>query len=98
MQEIENIKNILKEEKNNLSALGIDQIGIFGSFVRGEEKPESDIDVLVNINSDSTLTLFTLVDIELRLSERLNRRVDLVIKSDLKPDIGRHILAEVEYV
>ncbi|PKL16224.1 MAG: nucleotidyltransferase [Spirochaetae bacterium HGW-Spirochaetae-5] len=98
MQEIENIKNILKEEKNNLSALGIDQIGIFGSFVRGEEKPESDIDVLVNINSESTLTLFTLVDIELRLSERLNRKVDLVIKSDLKPDIGRHILAEVEYV
>ncbi len=98
MQEIENIKNILKEEKTKLSAIGIDQVGIFGSFVRGEEKPESDIDVLVDVNSESTLTLFTLVDIELRLSERLNRKVDLVIKSDLKPNIGKHILAEVEYV
>lgn len=98
MQEIENIKNILKEEKDKLSVLGIDQIGIFGSVVRGEEKPGSDIDVLVDVNSKSTLTLFTLVDIELRLSERLNRKVDLVIKSDLKPNIGRHILAEVEYV
>lgn len=98
MLEIENIKNILKEEKGRLSAIGIDQVGIFGSFVRGEEKPQSDIDILVDVNSESTLTLFTLVDIELRLSERLNRKVDLVIKSDLKPNIGRHILAEVEYV
>lgn len=98
MQVIERIKNVLREEKNSLSVLGIDQVGLFGSFVRGEEKSDSDIDVLVNISDDSTITLFTLADIEIRLSEKLNRKVDLVIKSDLKPNIGKHILAEVMYV
>lgn len=98
MKEIENIKKILTDEKIILSGIGIDQIGIFGSFVRGDEKPDSDIDILVNINADSQVTLFSLIDIEMRLSEKLNRKVDLVIKSDLKPNIGKHILAEVVYV
>ena len=94
----EKIKKILKEEKEVLSGLGVDQVGIFGSFIRGEDKPDSDIDVLLDISPDSTVTLFTLVDIEMRLSEKLNRKVDVVIKSDLKPNIGKHILAEVVYV
>ena len=98
MQEIDNIKKILKEEKDKLSSLGIDQIGIFGSFIRGEDDQNSDIDILVNIRPDSELTLFSLADIEIQLSEKLKRKVDLVVKSGLKPDIGKRILAEVEYV
>jgi predicted nucleotidyltransferase len=92
------IKKILINEKDKLSGLGIDRVGVFGSYVRGEEKPDSDIDILVDISPDSTITLFTLVDIEMNLSEKLNRKVDLVIKSDLKPNIGKQILAEVMYV
>jgi len=95
---IDDIKNIIKEEKSNLSALGVKKVGIFGSYIRGEAGPESDIDILLDISADSTLTLFSLVDIEIRLSEKLNRKVDLVIKSDLKPKIGENILSEVQYV
>ena len=98
MPDIEHIKKILKEEKGNLSSLGINQVGIFGSFARGDDNPDSDIDILIDINPDSTITLFSLADIEIRLSEKLNRKVDLVIKSGLKPNIGKHILAEVIYV
>ncbi len=98
MHEIDRIKNVLREEKNSLSALGIDQVGLFGSFISGEEKPDSDIDILVNVSNDSIITLFTLADIEIRLSEKLNRKVDLVIKSDLKPNIRKPTLAEVIYV
>jgi hypothetical protein len=95
---IDEIKNIIKEEKSNLSALGVKKVGIFGSFIRGEAGPESDIDILLDISTDSTLTLFSLADIEIRLSEKLNRKVDLVIKKDLKPQIGKKILSEVQYV
>lgn len=92
------IKRVLKDEKVKLSGLGIDRVGVFGSYARGEEKSDSDIDILVDISPDSTITFFTLVDIEMNLSEKLNRKVDLVIQSDLKPNIGKHILAEVMYV
>ena len=92
------IKKILQDEKDKLSGLGINSVGVFGSYARGEEKPDSDIDILVDISADSNITFFTLVDIEMNLSEKLNRKVDLVFKSGLKPNIGKQILAEVIYV
>lgn len=98
MVTIEQIKEVLRDEKVNLSNLGIQEIGIFGSYVRGEAGPDSDIDILIDISPDSMLTLFTLIEMEQRLSERLNNKIDIVIKSDLKPYIGDRILSEVVYV
>jgi len=98
MLKLEEIKTILKAEKKELASLGIKDIGIFGSYIRGEAEETSDIDILVDVSPDSALTLFSLIDIEIKLSEKLNRKVDLVIKSDLKPNIGKRILREVEYV
>ncbi len=98
MLKLEEIKSILKAEKKELASLGIKDIGIFGSYIRGDAEETSDIDILVDVSPDSDLTLFSLIDIEIKLSEKLNRKVDLVIKSDLKPNIGKRILREVEYV
>lgn len=98
MKKIEHIKNVLKKEKSSLSVLGVNRIGVFGSFIRGDAGPDSDIDILLDVADDSSLTLFSLADIQIRLSEKLNRKVDLVIKRDLKPNIGKQILSEVEYV
>jgi len=98
MIQLEEIKSILKSEKKELASLGIKDIGIFGSYIRGEAEETSDIDILVDVAPDSALTLFSLIDIEIKLSEKLNRKVDLVIKSDLKPNLGERILREVEYV
>ena len=98
MTEIEHIKNVLSQEKPELSILGVNEIGIFGSFIRGNAGPDSDIDILLDVSDDSSLTLFSLADIQIRLSEKLNRKVDLVVKRDLKPNIGKKILSEVEYV
>ncbi len=98
MIQLEEIKSILKAEKKELASLGIKDIGIFGSYIRGEAEEASDIDILVDVAPDSALTLFSLIDIEIKLSEKLNRKVDLVIKSDLKPNLGERILREVEYV
>lgn len=71
----------------------ISYLGIFGSYVRGEQKPDSDLDILVGF--EETPGLFEFVQLEDYLSEILDVKVDLVMKSALKPAIGKHILKEV---
>jgi len=75
---------------------GVERIGLFGSVVRGEQHPDSDIDLLVEFVEP--VGLFKFIELENRLSELLNARVDLVTPSALKPAIGKRILSEVRYV
>jgi predicted nucleotidyltransferase len=72
---------------------GVRSLGIFGSFVRGEQRAHSDLDVLVEF--DRAPTLFGFIDLQDYLTDLLGVKVDLVMKSALKPAIGRYILAEV---
>lgn len=72
---------------------GVRSLGIFGSHVRGEQRKRSDLDILVEF--DSAPTLFGFIDLRDYLTDLLGVKVDLVMKSALKPAIGRHILAEV---
>ena len=65
---------------------------IFGSFVRGDASPDSDLDLLVEF--DETPTLFRFVRLENELSQLLGIKVDLVMKDSLKPVLGARILAE----
>jgi len=74
----------------------VSYLGVFGSYIREEHKPESDLDVLVEFSK--TPTIFKFVNLENYLSESLGIKVDLVMKSALKPNIGKHILDEVEAV
>jgi len=68
-------------------------LGVFGSYVHGSPRKGSDLDVLVEFSK--VPTLFEFIEIESDLSSRLGIKVDLVMKSTLKPLIGRQILAEV---
>ena len=72
---------------------GVRSLGIFGSFVRGEQRKRSDLDVLVEF--DHAPTLFGFIDLRDYLDDLLGVKVDLVMKSALKPAIGSYILAEV---
>lgn len=74
----------------------VSKIGIFGSFVRGEQLESSDVDVLVEFVRP--VGFVTFIKLESRLREILGREVDLVTRKALKPHIGRHILDEVRYV
>jgi len=74
------------------------QIGVFGSFVRGEQTESSDIDVLVEFDPTARFGLLTFCQLENELSDLLNRKVDLVMKDGLKPRIGERILEEVVYL
>lgn len=74
------------------------QIGVFGSFVRGEQTESSDIDVLVEFDPTARFGLLTFCQLENELSDLLNRKVDLVMKDGLKPRLGERILEEVVYL
>lgn len=65
---------------------------VFGSYVRGEQKAGSDLDVLVTFNEAPGL--FEFIEMEDRLSEALGVKVDLVMKSALKPRLEQRILHE----
>ncbi len=76
----------------------IQRLGIFGSFVRGEQTESSDIDVLVEFDPAARFGLLTFCELENELSDLLNRKVDLVMKDGLKPRLGERILEEVVYL
>ncbi|MEB3885523.1 nucleotidyltransferase family protein [Lyngbya sp. CCY1209] len=94
-QILERLNEALPELKKNY---GITQIGVFGSYVRGEQTPDSDLDLLVEFDRDRRFGLLTFCELENRLSDRLGVKVDLVMKTGLKPRIGERILAEVRYL
>ena len=96
MRTIADIKTILQAQKPYLAQkYGVVEIGIFGSYVRGEQRPDSDVDILVELRDPPRVDLFDLVNLETDLSELLGIKVDLAIKKNLRKRIGRRILSEV---
>ena len=73
---------------------GVVSIRIFGSFVRGEQDGESDLDLLIEFVPDSTLSLFGFVGLQLELSDRLGIWVDLGEPRSIKPGLRDRILHE----
>lgn len=97
MRRLEEIQEILRQKKPILrERFKVKEIGIFGSFVRGEEKETSDLDILVELERPVGLIKF--VGLQNYLSDELGEKVDLVTKSALKPRIKKNILSEVVYV
>ena len=75
---------------------GVSKIGLFGSYIRGEQRKNSDIDVLVEFNKP--VSLFGLMDVEFYLEDLLKKKVDVVPKDALRKHIGKYILRQVQYV
>ncbi len=61
---------------------GVKELGVFGSYLRGEQRQDSDLDLLVDFEKD--ISLWDVMELEEYLSERLGVRVDLIMKSSLK--------------
>ncbi|MBI5525996.1 MAG: nucleotidyltransferase family protein [Deltaproteobacteria bacterium] len=91
------IERLIRVLRDNLPGFGrrygVKALGLFGSRVNGSPKRRSDLDVLVEFRRTPTLLEF--VAMERELGELLEVKVDLVMKSALKPEIGRRILAQV---
>ena len=90
------IFNLLNQSRSQLRKLGVKRIGLFGSFVRGEQIDNSDVDLLVEFKPQQK-TFDNFMQLSFFLEDILKNRIDLVTKESLSPYIGPHILKEVEY-
>ncbi|MCG2722511.1 MAG: nucleotidyltransferase family protein [Thermodesulfovibrionales bacterium] len=96
---IEEVKKILKEHKAEVSRkYKVSEIGIFGSFVRGEQKKRSDIDILVEFDQRNIPGLLKFIEMERYLEKLLRKKVDLVRKGGIRPQLKKIILKEVVYI
>lgn len=94
---LEEIKAILIPYKSFLvEKFKISELGIFGSYVKGEQNQESDVDILVEFSE--VPTLFDLVEIEYLISDKIGLSVDLVHKSGLRPHLRDNVLNETVYL
>jgi uncharacterized protein len=97
MKTRDEVLGILANQKSSLLATyPITKIGVFGSYARGEQTDESDIDVLVDY--EKALTLYQLIELRDYLSELFAMKVDIVTKNGLKARIRERVLAEVIYL
>ena len=97
MKTLNEIKKVIEAHMDVLkSKYKVKAIGVFGSYVRGEQKKRSDIDILVEYAR--TPDFFKFLELEEYLEDILGVKVDLVTKDALKPYIGKRILEEVVYL
>ena len=99
MKRLETLKTQLAELKPTLQRdYHVTELGIFGSYVRGEQTENSDVDVLIDFEPGFRFGLVTFCNIENQISDVLGEKVDLVMKRALKPRIGKRILQDVIYL
>jgi len=98
VQELKDADYFIKILRQHLPELrekySVNYLGIFGSYIRGEQTKDSDLDVLVQFDKKPGLLKY--IEFENYLSDLLEVKVGLVMKSALKPNIGKRILNEVK--
>ena len=94
MNKLDEIKSILNKHKQELKEkYSVSEIGIFGSYIRGEERDKSDIDILVEFNRE--VSLLKVSSLENYLSSLLGIKADVVRKRNIKKELKENILSEV---
>jgi predicted nucleotidyltransferase len=90
---LEKILEVLRQQIPSLTErYSVETLEVFGSYVRSEQKKDSDLDILVTFRE--VPSLLTFIAIENYLTDLLGVKVDLVMKDSLKPKIGQQILRE----
>jgi hypothetical protein len=93
----ESILKNLRSRKSEISDFGIIQIGLYGSYIRGEESDKSDIDILVVFDPEKESFDNFMAAYDYFENLFIGKKVEMVTKSSLSPYIGPFILKEVEY-
>ena len=94
MRKLKQIQNILASSKAELrKRYKVRELGIFGSYSRGEQKKTSDVDILVKFNSNATL--FDFVGLGNYLEEKLKIQVDVVSERGIRPELKSSIVKDV---
>ena len=90
---------ILRKIEENIDVIksyGVKRIGVFGSYVEGMQKSDSDIDVLVEFEKGRK-TFDNYMELKFFLEKILKNKVDLVISESIKPELKPYILKSVRY-
>lgn len=90
------IKNLQKHQQQ-LKEFGVNQVGLFGSFVTGKVKETSDLDIFVVFHPEQK-TFQNFMELSFFLEDLFERKIDLVTPESLSPHFGSKILDEVEYL
>ena len=95
--DLNEIKEKINANKDYLRATyGVEEIGIFGSFARGDNTENSDIDIAVELNDEKVqIGLFGFARMKFFLEDLFGRKVDLVTKNSIKPIIKDRILNQL---
>ena len=86
------VLGVLREQRGSLRAMGVERIALFGSFARGEEGGDSDVDLLVDLGPE--VGYFDLIAIREHLEALLGWRVELVPRGAVKRQLRERILGE----
>ncbi len=96
MRSLAEIKQVLQGQKTYLAnEYGVTIVGVFGSYVRDQQTPSSDVDILIDVGETQRLDLLDLVRLENYLTDLLGVKADIAIRRNLRKRIGQRILDEV---
>jgi len=87
------LEEIIRKIKPTLRKYHIRKAGLFGSYVRGEQKKGSDVDILVDIK-DKKISLFGFIHIKHELEDAIRKKIDLVEYKMIRPELKKAILKE----
>jgi predicted nucleotidyltransferase len=81
----------LKAHEATLRARGVASLSLFGSLARGDERPDSDVDVLIDLAPDADFSLLDHADVQVFLCDLLGRETDVVVRDGLRPRVRARI-------
>ena len=93
----ENVLNILRDHEQALRARGVIHAALFGSLARGEERADSDVDILIKLDSDNIPDVFQYTGLTMYIEKLFPNRVDVVDVDALKPSIRGSAESEAIY-
>ncbi len=92
----EEILKLIQQNRERIKRYGVKRIGLFGSYLRGEQKESSDIDILVEFEKGKK-TFDNYIELKFFLEDLFKRKVDLVIAESVKPELRKYIMESVKY-
>ena len=94
---LEQALQTLRRAEAELRAKGVVHAGIFGSTARGEQRADSDIDIVIDFDPSARITIFDYVGVREDIAELFDRRVDVVDHRGLKPELRPNVARDLVY-
>jgi uncharacterized protein len=87
----------LRENETALRAKGVTRAAVFGSRARGDQRPDSDIDIMIELDPDARITIFDYSGLKTYIGELFDLPVDVVDRDGLKPDLRPAVAVDAVY-